>query len=180
MPRQTRSVTATALAIAAMVLAACGGTSSPSPIPTPDPTATPRPTPTPAPTPVRTSSSSAVPTTSPTPIVSPTPAADSVIVTMRVGGMETYRVLLTDPADIAIARQLLAGEEAPTIPNGRILRDGDGGVNTGWSWHIDPASFEWAEVTTEVCDGLPSFVEDGTLTGPWFCPWSAVVTEITE
>jgi len=103
-----------------------------------------------------------------------------VVVTLRVGRSETYRVLLTDPADIAIARQLLSGEEAPTIPNGRILRDGDGGVNTGWSWHIDPASFEWAEVTTEVCDGLPSFVEDGTLTGPWFCPWSAVVVEIED
>lgn len=178
MPRRPRPFLVAALAGAAVALAACGGTSSPSPTPTPDPTATVRPTP--DATPLETPSPSALPTTSPTQRATPTPEAGPVVVTLRVAGSETYRVLLTDPADIAIARQLLAGEEAPTIPNGKVLRDGDGGVNTGWSWHIDPASFEWADFTTEVCDGLPSFVEDGTLTGPWFCPWSAVVTEITE
>ncbi len=97
--------------------------------------------------------------------------------TIRVAGDEEYRVMLTDPADIAIARQLLAGEEAPTIPNGRIVR-GESGVNTGYSWHIDPSSFQWADFTTEVCDGRPSYVEDGTLSGPWFCPWSAEVVDI--
>lgn len=101
-----------------------------------------------------------------------------VVVTLRVADAEEYRILLTDPADIAIAEQLLAGEEAPRIPNGRIVRDGDGGVNTGYSWHIDPASVEFAEVTIEVCDGLPSYVEDGSLSGDQFCPWSAEVIDI--
>lgn len=114
-----------------------------------------------------------------------TPAAPSqdggergVIVTFRVADAEEYRILLTDPEDIATAERLLAGEEAPSIPNGMIVRGGDGGVNTGYSWHIDPESLEFAEVTTEVCDGRPSYVEDGTLTGEWFCPWSAEVVEI--
>ena len=101
-----------------------------------------------------------------------------VVVTLRVADAEEYRILLTDPADIAIAEQRLAGEEAPRIPNGRIVRDGDGGVNTGYSWHIDPASVEFAEVTIEVCDGLPSYVEDGSLSGDQFCPWSAEVIDI--
>jgi hypothetical protein len=101
------------------------------------------------------------------------------VVTFRVGD-EEYRILLTDPADIEIARRLLAGEEAPRIPNGIIVRGDDGGVNTGFSWHIDPETVEFAEMTIEVCDGLPSFVEAGTLTGDRFCPWSAEVIAIDE
>jgi hypothetical protein len=103
----------------------------------------------------------------------------STVVTFQVGD-EQYRIQLIDPADIAIARQLLAGEEAPGIPNGLIVRGGDGGVNTGYSWHIDPNSLEFADFTTEVCDGLPSYVEDGSLTGDYFCPWSAEVIAIDE
>jgi hypothetical protein len=99
-----------------------------------------------------------------------------VIVTFDVVD-EEYRVLLTDPADIAIAEQLLAGEEAPRIPNGLIVR-GEAGVNEGWSWSIDPDSVEFADMTIEVCDGLPSHVEDGTLAGDRYCPWSAEVVAI--
>jgi hypothetical protein len=113
-----------------------------------------------------------------TPPASEPAGTEGVVVTFRVADVEEYRVLLTDPDDIAIAEQLLAGEEAPRIPNGVILRDGDGGVNTGYSWHIDPDSIGFAEVTIEVCDGLPSYVEDGSLTGDRFCPWAAQVIDI--
>ena len=34
-------------------------------------------------------------------------------------------------------------------------------MNEGWSWSLDPADFEFAELTTEVCDGNPSDVESG-------------------
>ncbi|HEX2194164.1 MAG TPA: hypothetical protein VHK63_04280 [Candidatus Limnocylindria bacterium] len=105
-------------------------------------------------------------------------SADGVVVTLRVADAEEYRVLLTDPDDIATAEQLLAGEMDPLIPVGTVIRDGDGGVNTGYSWHIDPASFEWAQATIELCDGRPSYVEDGTLSGDTFCPWSAEVVEV--
>ena len=105
------------------------------------------------------------------------PSGTGTVVTFQVGD-EQYRIALTDPADIAIARQLLAGEEAPRIPNGLIVRGGDGGVNSGYSWHIDPASLEFADMTTEVCDGLPSYVEDGTVTSDRYCPWSAEVVAI--
>jgi hypothetical protein len=103
---------------------------------------------------------------------------EGVVVTFRVADAEEYRILLTDPEDVAVAELLLAGEEAPRIPNGVIVRGGDGGVNTGYSWHIDPASVEFAEMTIELCDGLPSYVEDGSLTGERFCPWSAEVIAI--
>jgi hypothetical protein len=65
---------------------------------------------------------------------------------------ERFRVLLTHPDDVAIVWRLFAGEEAPSVPNGRIVY-GDGGVNAPWTWQLDPDDFEWADVTTEVCDG---------------------------
>jgi hypothetical protein len=136
-----------------LFLAACGG----------GPVATPGPTPE-APA-------------SPSPIVSPAPPSGAVVVTFRVLD-EEYRILLTDPQDIDNARRLLAGEEAPSIPNGVIVR-GEPGVNVGYSWHIDPASVDFADMTMELCDGVPSFVEDGTLEGDRFCPWDARVVDIT-
>jgi hypothetical protein len=129
-----------------------------------------------------TACTAAAPSASEPPSASPTsssPASANTVVTFQVGD-EQYRIQLTDPADIAIARQLLAGEEAPRIPNGLIVRGDDGGVNTGYSWHIDPSSLEFADMTTEVCDGLPSHVEDGSLTGDYFCPWSAEVIAISD
>lgn len=150
-----------------IAIAACTpGTSSPSPSRSPSPTPSPSP---------------AAPTAPPTrpPTASPSPAgtpSGAVVVTFAVVD-ETYRILLTDPADIAIANQLLEGGEAPSIPSGTIVR-GETGVNEGYSWSIDPESVEFADVTIEVCDGLPSHVQDGTLTGDQFCPWSAEVIEI--
>jgi hypothetical protein len=107
------------------------------------------------------------------------PQTEGVVVTFRVADREEYRIRLTDPADIDIARKLLAGEEAPTIPNGVVVR-GDPDVNEGYSWHIDPASFEFADFTVEVCDGLPSDVEQGSITSDRYCPWASEVIAIDE
>ena len=104
-----------------------------------------------------------------------TPAA-AMVVTFEVNEGEQFRVLLTDPVDQAAATRLLDGEEGPDIPNGRIVRET--GVNVGWSWSLDPTDFEFAELTTEVCDGNPSEVESGELTGERYCPWSARVVAI--
>lgn len=100
----------------------------------------------------------------------------AVIVTFEVNEGERFRVLLTEPADQAAASRLLAGEEGPDIPNGRIVRQT--GVNEGWSWSIDPADFQFADVTMEVCDGNPSDVESGELTSERYCPWSARVVAV--
>jgi hypothetical protein len=107
------------------------------------------------------------------------PQQEGVVVTFRVADVEEYRIRLTDPADIEIARKLLAGEEAPRIPNGRVVR-GDPDVNTGYTWHIDPESVEFVDITMEVCDGLPSDVEEGIITSDRYCPWSAEVIAIDE
>jgi hypothetical protein len=112
------------------------------------------------------------------PSISQPAGTDGVVVTIRTAGDEEYRILLTDPEDIAVAEALLAGEEAPRIPNGMIVRGGDGGVNVGYSWHIDPESLQFAEFTVELCDGRPSYVEDGSLSGERFCPWTAEVVAL--
>jgi hypothetical protein len=57
-----------------------------------------------------------------------------------------------------------------TSYNGLVVRDGDGDVNAGYSWHIDPADVDWADGTTEVCDGLPSDVEKGIISSDRYCP----------
>lgn len=101
--------------------------------------------------------------------------SDPIVVTFEVVD-ERYKVLLTDPADIDSARRLLAGEDVPSIPNGRVVRET--GVNEGYSWSIDPTDIEFAEVTIEVCDGLPSDVEMGVVSGDRYCPWSAVVVGV--
>jgi hypothetical protein len=90
---------------------------------------------------------------------------------------EQYRIELATPELVAHAEALLAGEAVASIPNGIVVRD-DPGPNAPWSWHIDPATLEFADLTIEVCDGLPSYVEDGTVTSDQYCPWSAEIVSI--
>jgi hypothetical protein len=151
------------IAVAALLLivAACTGGPNPSATPSASPT-----------------SPGSDPTGTPSPSPSPSPSQSpaGVVVTFRVVG-EEYKVLLTDARLIAHARELLAGGEEGRIPSGLIVR-GDPGVNAPWSWHIDPDSIEFADMTMEICDGLPSHIEDGTLTGDRYCPWSAEVIAV--
>lgn len=102
-------------------------------------------------------------------------ASGPVVVTFEVID-EQFKALLTDPADIDIARRLLAGEDAPGIPNGRVIRET--GVNVGYSWSLDPNDFEWADATIELCDALPSDIEAGIVSGDRYCPWAAVVIDV--
>lgn len=104
------------------------------------------------------------------------PVASNPVATFQVVD-ETFRIELATPELADHARRLLAGEEIAAIPNGLVVRD-DPSVNAPWSWHIDPASLEFADMTIEVCDGLPSFVEDGTVTSDRYCPWSAEVIAV--
>lgn len=105
------------------------------------------------------------------------PSDGPVIATFQVAGGERFRVLLTDPVDITNANRLVAGEDAPSIPNGAVVR-GVTSVNEGYSWSLDPDQFEFADVTVEVCDGLPSDVEAGTITSDRYCPWSAIIASL--
>jgi hypothetical protein len=153
------------LGLIGLLAIACTG----APAPTPTLTSTPSPSATPTATPT------IAPTARPTPTATASPSG-GVVVTFRVEA-EQFKVLVTDTELIAHVQALLAGGEDGRIPSGLIVR-GEPGVNAPWSWHIDPASLEFADVTIEVCDGLPSHVEDGTLEGDRYCPWGAEVIDI--
>ena len=90
---------------------------------------------------------------------------------------QTYKIELATPELVEHAQKLLDGEDVSAIPVGTVVRD-DASVNEPWTWHIDPATLEFADFTTEVCDGLPAYVEDGTVTSDVYCPWSAKITAI--
>ena len=104
------------------------------------------------------------------------PALKHPIATFQVAGDQTYKIELITPALVKHAEELLKGEQVAAIPLGRVVRTP--GINKPWSWHIDPKTLEFADVTIEVCDGLPSYVEDHTVTSPDYCPWSAKVIKI--
>jgi len=127
-----------------------------------------------------TAESPSTPSSSPSPSASAPADLPSVpaVVTFDVAGQGEYSIELVTDELIAHVAELQAGGEEGRIPVGRIVRDGDGGVNAPWSWHIDPESLEFADATIEVCDGLPQFVEDGTLTSDVYCPWSATVVDL--
>ena len=106
----------------------------------------------------------------------PTAPSRGASVTFRVAD-ETFRVYLLDEKQIDAAHRAANGGAA-RIPNGRVVTGT--GVNIGWSWHLEDVEF--AELTTEVCDGRPSDVEREGVTfgGGRFCPWTARVISIQE
>ena len=90
---------------------------------------------------------------------------------------EQFRVLLTEPQQIREARLLLNGAENKIVM-GDLAR-GDGGFNQGYGWHLTPESVGFYDVTIELCDGRPSYVEEDL--EYWleavkaYCPWSSRV-----
>lgn len=87
---------------------------------------------------------------------------------------ERFVMRTTDPTTIQQAVAILNG--APNMFPIGPLRRGDGGFNSPWSWHFDPDEVRLTEVAVEVCDGLPSYVEenleDFLVRGVGYCPWS--------
>lgn len=107
-----------------------------------------------------------------------------VLATFEVSGDE-FRVWTDDETSIQQLLDVEAGRSQATIPNGRLLEGpGRGEHNTPWSWHLDPDDLTMAEMTAEVCDGRPSFVEEDL--EYWlnqvgrFCPWNAELVELRD
>lgn len=66
-----------------------------------------------------------------------------------------------------------------------VIERGTKDYNDNWSWHFAENQWNLAEISTEVCDGRPSFVEEDL--DYWvdqvgrFCPWSSrVETEVNS
>lgn len=119
-----------------------------------------------------------------TPTPPPAALSGGVLATFEAAG-DTFHVWVTNPATIDQLLALQAGESAAGIPNGKILAGpGAGDHNAPWSWHLDPEDIEMAELTMELCDGAPSYVEehlaDFTDTVGRYCPWSAQLTGLDD
>jgi hypothetical protein len=107
-----------------------------------------------------------------------------VLATFEVEG-ERFRVWTTNPQTIHDLRELQQGTSTANIPNGRILRGpGRARHNAPYHWHLDPQDIAMAEVAIEVCDGLPSYVEENVeefveRVGR-YCPWNAKLVELRD
>ena len=71
---------------------------------------------------------------------------------------DVIRFEVTDPAARAEAANLLQSGEARWVLG--TIRRGDGGFNPPWTWHLDPASIAFGEVTIEACQTRASAVAD--------------------
>jgi hypothetical protein len=71
---------------------------------------------------------------------------------------EIIRIQISNASGLAEANQLLLSGEARWVLG--TPRRGDGGFNTGYSWHLDPASISFAEVTIEACQSAANAVAD--------------------
>jgi hypothetical protein len=100
---------------------------------------------------------------------------DGVLATFDVNG-ERYSIFITNTQTIEQVIALWNGQSSATIPSGRVVK-GRVPYNKAWSWHIDSEDISMAEITIELCDGLPSYVEaqldDWIANVGFFCPWSA-------
>lgn len=93
---------------------------------------------------------------------------------------EYFVVRISDPAVVALAREIVAGRQPQRVILGE-LRPGEGGFNHDptagriWSWHLDPATVRLVDAVIELCDGLPSYVEEDLAywlsTVGKYCPW---------
>ncbi len=107
-----------------------------------------------------------------------------VLATFRSSN-QTFKVFVTKPTTIAALYALQRGEATANIPNGRILRgSGAGGHNAPYSWHLDPTDVDMADVTIELCDGSPSYVQANIaeyvdVIGR-YCPWGATLVALQD
>jgi hypothetical protein len=105
-----------------------------------------------------------------------------VLATFEASG-ERFRVWVVNPQTIWDLYQLKRGESTANIPNGRILRGpGRSRHNAPYSWHLDPQDISMADVTVEVCDARPSYVEENVAefvdNVGRYCPWNARLVEL--
>ncbi|CAN5388626.1 hypothetical protein BH23CHL1_BH23CHL1_26890 [soil metagenome] len=98
---------------------------------------------------------------------------------------ENFAIWVTNPDTIDDIFALQSGASMANIPIGPILHGpGAGNHNAPWNWHLDPEETEMAEITIELCDGRPSYVEENVdeyvdVVGA-YCPWGAQLVEIED
>ena len=71
---------------------------------------------------------------------------------------DIVRLEISDPQGVDQAEELL-GSGVAMWAIGTPRRD-NGGFNAPWTWHIDPATVSFAEVTIEACQVAASMIAD--------------------
>ncbi|HVY46211.1 MAG TPA: hypothetical protein VHB21_10045 [Minicystis sp.] len=99
--------------------------------------------------------------------------------TFDVGG-ESFSSEIDAPAGVEQAVDLWQRRSSASIPNGELVC-AEAPYNCAWSFHQDPATIGFADVTTEVCDGLPSYVDAHCAAfGKYYCPWGAKLVALRD
>ncbi|MBC8214638.1 MAG: carboxypeptidase regulatory-like domain-containing protein [Candidatus Marinimicrobia bacterium] len=93
-----------------------------------------------------------------------------------------FVVATSDESTIqACQTQLALPEDQRTLHIDGALDYGNGGFNSPWSWHIIPNEWQLVEMSIELCDGLPQYIEEDL--DYWindvgqFCAWSGYIKE---
>lgn len=88
---------------------------------------------------------------------------------------ERFIIHILDRETIRLAEENLRGGNI-LFPMGELAR-GDGGFNRPWNWHLKPETVRMVEFSIELCDGLPSHIENDldywVETVKSYCPWGA-------
>ena len=94
---------------------------------------------------------------------------------------DVFRASITNPTGITQALALWSGQSQAKIPVGQ-LDCASGAFNCGWTWSVNPSSITFAELTIEVCDATPSYVQGNCASFPngTYCPWSAELIELRD
>jgi len=65
-----------------------------------------------------------------------------------------------------------------------VLDFGDGGFNAPWGWHYKPETVTMTDMSTEVCDAEPHFVQENldywVNTVKYYCPWGAKIISASQ
>ncbi len=114
----------------------------------------------------------------------PSELQGGVLATFQVEA-EQFKLWVTNESTIQQILDLQAGTSTASIPNGPVLEGaGPAAYNGPYSWHLDAVETEMADATIELCDGLPSFVEENL--DSWlvevgqYCPWSAQLLSVED
>jgi hypothetical protein len=71
---------------------------------------------------------------------------------------DVIRIDVSDPTGLGEAENLLRSGEARWVLG--TPRHGNGGFNSPWTWHLDPASISFAEITIEACQTRAEAIAD--------------------
>jgi hypothetical protein len=106
--------------------------------------------------------------------------ADGALITFQIVD-ETFSVWVTNE-EFAEEAKVYIGTQSRIPAFGDLVEGTD--CDPQWSWHVDPDDMSWADLTIELCDGLPSFIEDDLeywLEGvDSYCPWGAEVLVVDD